>query len=176
MQYARLFQQCLNNNSENLKAWLYLVNFTSESHQDKLLKETVDQFQRTHPSFYLSWLLRAKVIEAQSSTVDARRVYAQSLAFIKQFDPSRGGEKFVTQRLNEDEVIQQTLPGDALKLFYNWAVMECSFVQQLTAGLTNLNGLEANMLLLIEGQMIRVLLLKAFHFVFKFDVRGDVSC
>ncbi|CAL6107319.1 U3_small nucleolar RNA-associated protein 6 [Hexamita inflata] len=173
--YQRLFKLCVDTHKNNYKAYMFLVNFAIETKQEQLMNTITLTFQRNHPSYYLSWLLRAKIVEQQSSTTDARRIYSQSLQFIKTFTVEEN-KMHVTQLLNEDEKLVQKLPGDALKLFYNWTIMEINFINQLTKGIDNLDDIEDDgMKQLVNGGLVKYVVQKGIEFIIRFDVKGVIS-
>jgi hypothetical protein len=102
--------------------------------------------------------MRCKFIESQSIN-DARRLYNKSFLFVKPFEPHQTS-MHVTQLLNEDEKIKQSLPADLLKLTLNWCVMEINYLKQLTKGINTDSIVDTSIQSLLDGSMIKLSLYK----------------
>lgn len=158
----------------NRKAWLFLTQFAAEHSQAALLNTVTQRFVRTHPHFWLAWLLRAKCVQQQASSVDARRVYNAACSQIKLVSVQQT-EIHVTQVLDADEIIAQELPSDAAVLFLNWLQMELSFLKQML-GDTKLSEIDdPAMRALADGQIVQHVFFKALKFLERVDFRGRAS-
>lgn len=76
------------------------------------------------------------MIERQSSDADTRRIYNLGCDNVKEVRLESDNGKYVTDALGENEKLTQHLPGDALPLYLNWAIMEAKFVSKLTKDMT----------------------------------------
>lgn len=136
LQYHRLFKSAIYSHCNNKKCYCALLNFAVDAGNDKLQDYVTSQFIRRHPEHWLAWLFRAKVIERQSSDADARRIYNMGCDNIKEVRLESDDGRYVTDALGENEKLIQHLPGDALPLYLNWAIMEAKFVSKLTKDMT----------------------------------------